>query len=338
MRAYQFHKSGKPEVLKMTEVPEPTPGKNEIKIKVESIGINYAEILSRKGQYRWAPKRPYIPGMEAYGEVVEIGDNVSRHAIGQKVVVGQQYGGYADYTCVAEHLCFAAIENFSAEENAAYLVNFMTAWVALKKLCRVEAGERVLIHAAAGGVGTAAVQIGKALGCRVFGTASKKNKLELIEKLGAYRAINYSEQDFYEEINKDGGKVDCVLEVVGGEVFKKSIELLAPFGRMAVVGFASINFRKWNPFTWWRTWQDAPKVQLIEMSKRSQGIYASHIGYLTDNIEVVAGIWDELNVFVQKHELRPVVGKVFDFEDLSNAHRYMESRESVGKIVVNVSH
>ncbi|MEP5612722.1 MAG: zinc-binding dehydrogenase [Cyclobacteriaceae bacterium] len=338
MRAYQFHKSGKPEVLKLVELSNPTPEENEVKIKIQCIGINYAEILSRKGQYRWAPKRPYVPGMEAYGEVVEVGENVTRHAVGEMVIVGQQYGGYAEFACVAEHLCFPAIANFSPEENAAYLVNFMTAWVALKKLCRVESGERVLIHAAAGGVGTAAVQLGKALGCHVFGTASKVEKLTLIKKLGADMAINYASHDFYEEIIKEGGKVDCVLEVVGGEVFKKSLELLNPFGRMAVIGFASINLKKWNPISWWRTWKAAPKVQLIEMSKRSQGIYASHIGYLTDNSEVVAEIWDELRIFVQKHQLRPVVGKTFDFEGLPNAHRYMESRESVGKIVVSISH
>jgi len=338
MRAYQFHKSGKPEVLKIVELSEPTPEENEVKIKIVCIGINYAEILSRKGQYRWAPKRPYVPGMEAYGQVVEIGKNVSQHAVGEMVIVGQQYGGYAEFACVAEHLCFPAIAGFSPEENAAYLVNFMTAWVALKKLCRVQSGERVLIHAAAGGVGTAAVQIGKALGCHVFGTASKMEKLNLIKKLGADMAINYTTQDFYEEILKEGGKVDCVLEVVGGDVFKKSLELLGPFGRMAVIGFASINLQKWNPVSWWRTWKAAPKVQLIEMSKRSQGIYASHIGYLTDNTEVVAKIWDELRIFVQKHQLKPIVGKTFDFDDLPNAHRYMESRASVGKIVVNINH
>ncbi|MEP1094206.1 MAG: NADPH:quinone oxidoreductase family protein [Cyclobacteriaceae bacterium] len=338
MRAYQFHKSGKPEVLKIVELSDPTPGENEVKVKIVCIGINYAEILSRKGQYRWAPKRPYVPGMEAYGVVVEIGKNVSRFAVGEKVIVGQQYGGYAEFACVAEHLCFPAIASFSPEENAAYLVNFMTAWVALKKLCRVESEERVLIHAAAGGVGTAAVQIAKALGCHVFGTASKMEKLNLIKKLGADMAINYTTQDFYEEIVKEGGKVDCVLEVVGGDVFKKSLELLNPFGRMAVIGFASINLKKWNPVSWWQTWKAAPKVQLIEMSKRSQGIYASHIGYLTDNTKVIAEIWDELEIFVQEHQLRPIVGKTFDFEDLPSAHRYMESRESVGKIVVNISH
>lgn len=113
----------------MTEVEKPVPKPTEVLIKVESIGLNYAEILSRKGQYRWAPKRPYIPGMEAYGEVMEIGSQVTTRKVGDKVIIGKQYGCYAEYTCAEQHLCFSAFENFNAEENAAYLVNFMTAWV-----------------------------------------------------------------------------------------------------------------------------------------------------------------------------------------------------------------
>ncbi len=338
MRAYEFRRSGKPEVLKLTEVPEPSPKENEVKVKIECIGINYAEILSRKGMYGWAPKKPYTPGMEAFGEIVEVGTEVEKLKVGEKVIVGRQYGSYAEYICTEQHLCFPAIEDFTPAENAAYLVNFMTAWVALKKMCKVSKGDRVLIHAAAGGVGTAAVQIGKALGCTVYGTASKKGKLELIEKLGATKAINYATQDFYEEIINDGGKLDSVLEVVGGEVFKKSLKLLKPFGSLAVIGFASINFKKWNPISWWRTWKDAPKVKILSMMKRSQGIFASHIGYLTGNTEVTSQIWEELKSFTEEHKLKPVVGKTFDFSEMPEAHRYMESRESVGKIVVNVNH
>ncbi len=337
MRAYQLRKSGPPGILKIEEIPEPNPNSNEVKVKVETIGINYAETLSRRGQYSWAPKRPYVPGMEAYGEVVEVGTEVTRHKVGGKVIVGQQYGMYAEYACAPEHLCFPAIPTFTPEENAAYLVNFMTAWVALKKLCGVEEGERVLIQAAAGGVGTAAVQIGSALGCQVFGTASRKEKLALIEKLGAYKAINYREEDFYEVIMNDGGGVDCVLEVVGGEVFKQSLRLLKPFGRIAVIGFASMNLKWWNPFSWWQTWKDAPKVKLMSMAKRSSGVFASHIGYLTADMEATGNSWNELRSFVESHQLRPVIGNVFPFEQLPQAHAMMESRASTGKLVVRIS-
>lgn len=335
MKVYQLRKTGKPRILKMEEVPEPTPGSGQVKVKVMAIGINYAEILSRKGQYSWAPKKPYVMGMECYGEISEVGEGVSKFKVGDKVIVGQQYGSYAEYTCAPEHLCFPAFEQFSAEENAAFLVNFMTAWVGLKKLCRVKAGERILVQAAAGGVGTAAVQIGTALKCKVYGTASRDYKLDLIKSLGGV-PINYRMNDFYQEIINDGGGVDCVLETVGGDVFKKSMKLLNSFGRLVVIGFASMNLKIWNPITWIKTYRDAPKVNMMKMAIESKGVFASHIGYLTNNEELTLEIWDELFEFVNRHNLKPVVGKVFDFSNLPEAHEFMESRKSVGKLVVRL--
>ncbi|WP_370087189.1 zinc-binding alcohol dehydrogenase family protein [Ekhidna sp.] len=335
MKVYQLRRTGKPQILKMEEIAEPSPKSGSVKVKVECIGINYAEILSRKGQYSWAPKKPYVMGMECFGEVVELGDDTSKFKVGDKVIVGQQYGSYAEYVCAPEHLCFPAFDKFSPEENAAFLVNFMTAWVALKKMARVETGERILIQAAAGGVGTAAVQIAKALGCEVYGTASKDEKLDLIRKLGG-TPVNYRTHDFHDEILKNGGRVDCVLETVGGEVFKKSKKLLNPFGRLVVVGFASMNLKIWNPFSWVKTYLDAPKVNMMNMAIESKGIYATHIGYLTENENLTASIWDELYSFVNQHKLKPVVGKEFPFSELPEAHRYMESRDSVGKLVVKL--
>lgn len=336
MLAFLLKHSGKPEVLKMQDVPEPDPAKKEVKVKIGTIGINYAETLSRRGQYSWAPRRPYIPGMEAYGEIVSIGDHVTKYKVGDKVIIGQQYGNYAEFTCVEEHLCFPAIEHFSEEENAAFLVNYMTAWIALKRLCRVEKGEVVLIHAAAGGVGTAAVQLAKKLGCFVYGTASSTSKLALIEELGADRTINYTTEDFFKHIAKEKGGVDCVLEVVGGDVFKKSVQLLKPFGRIAVIGFASINLHWWKPWTIWKTWRDAPKFSIMKMARGSQGFFASHIGYLTADMKVTAEVWEELKSFVNEHGLKPIVGHTFPFEDLPQAHALMESRASSGKIVVKI--
>ena len=257
MKAYLLKKIGKPEVLKIQEVEEPRPKDNEVKVKIKRIGFNYAEVLSRRGQYSWAPKRPYVPGMETFGEVVEIGSNVTGVKVGDKVITGSQFGGYAEYISVPGHLVFPAMEEYTDDENAAFLVNYMTAWVALVKLGKMASTDRVLIHAAAGGVGTAAVQLAKAMGCEVFGTASQQEKLELIAKLGVDHPINYRTEDFHEVIKSKVDEVDVVLEVVGGEVFKKSIELLNPFGRLVVAGYASIPLKKWNPFTYWPAWRDS---------------------------------------------------------------------------------
>lgn len=336
MKAYLLKNTGSSQVLKIHQVPEPTPKSNEVKVKVQSIGLNYAEVLSRRGQYRWAPRRPYIPGMEAFGEVVEVGSEVTRVQVGETVIVGAQYGNYAEFTVGPEHLIFKSIDGFSGEENAALLVNYMTAWVALQKMGRVVKSDKVLIHAAAGGVGTAAVQMAKAMGCEVFGTASQNYKLDLIKKLGADHSINYARDDFYKYVKEQAGGVDFVLEVVGGEVYKKSIDLLNPFGRLVVIGFASISFKKWNPLTWWQTWRDAPKVDVLKMAMGSYGVMGSHIGYLTANEKIAREEWEKMKEFIQMKEIKPVIGKSFSFDELPEAHDYMESRASVGKILVNL--
>ncbi|MEQ8881085.1 MAG: zinc-binding dehydrogenase [Cyclobacteriaceae bacterium] len=335
MKAYLLTKTGKPEVLKISNIDKPTPREDEVLIRSEAIGINYAEILSRKGQYQWAPEKPYIPGMEAYGEVIALGSKVTTHKVGDKVICGGQFGSYGEYFCTKEWLAFPGISGYSAEENAALLVNFMTAWVALVKLGRLNVGEQILIHAGAGGVGSAAIKLGKAMGCKVYATAGSDEKVKLMKGLGADIPINYRTQDFVKVLDGHGVEsVDFVLEVVGGEVFKKSINLLHPFGRLVVAGYASIPYKKWNPLTWWPTWRDAPKAQIMDMAKKSIGIFATHIGYLTGREEVAKQVVQEMYDFVAKHELKPLVGKTFAFDQMAEAHAYMESRKSVGKIIV----
>lgn len=336
MKAYLLTKSGKPEVLKIHEVSEPKCAAKDIKIKVHRIGVNYAEILSRQGKYSWAPKKPYIPGMEGMGEVEEVGKEVTNFNIGDQVIFGNQYGAYAEKIVVPEHMAFKAFDEFNAEENASFLVNFITAWVSLFELSRIKASDKVLIQAAAGGVGTAAVQLASKLGCKVTGLAGANDKMQLIEKLGASSTINYRTQDFYEIISKEQGGVDVVLELVGGEIFQKSRDLLNPFGRIAVAGYASIPFQKWNPYSWWLTWKNAPKVAIMSMAKKSYSLSATHIGYLIEKPDVVRRCWDDLRSYTIEHNIKPVVGKVFDFDQIPEAHQWIESRNSVGKVVIRV--
>ena len=337
MKAYLLRRHGPPHILTISEASEPVPQHGEVKIRVRYIGINYAEILSRRGQYNWAPKKPYIPGMEGMGEIVECGDGVTTHKVGDVVIFGNQTGSYAEYITVRDYMAFPCLSAFTDEENAAFLVKFMTAWISLFKMGRIQQSDTVLIHAAAGGVGTAAVQLARALGCKVFGTASSSEKLKLIEDLGAYKTINYQKEDFYSVIKDDVGGVDYVLEVVGGEVFRKSVALLNPFGRLVVTGYASIPFKRWNPWSWWQTWKNAPKAPIMDMAKNSYGILASHIGYLIEKPEVVNENWKEMVKYVSDNNLKPVISKIFNFEDLPQAHSYMESRNSFGKILVKVN-
>jgi len=338
MKAYVLNKVGQANVLKISDVESKPVGPNDVRVQIETIGLNYAEIQSRKGLYAWAPKRPYIPGMEAFGQIEAIGDSVSNLALGTPVIVIGQFGCYAEEVVVPANQILPAFENYNPAENAAFAVQFMTAWVALFEVCRMRTTDRVLIQAAAGGVGTAAVQLAKALGCEVFGTASKDSKLDLIRTLGIDHPINYSTTDFVEFIREQtGGQgVDVILEVVGGEVFRKSLEILNPFGRLVVIGFASLNLNKLNPFSWWQTWQDIPRVKIDAMATASQVVGASHLGYLLKDTQRLMRIWKELTAYTREHGLKPVVGHEFKFEEMAEAHRLMESRQSHGKIVVHI--
>ena len=337
MKAYLLTKPGPASSLKIQDIPEPLPKAGEIRVKVKRIGINYAEILSRRGQYRWAPKLPYVLGMEAYGEIDAVGAGVDRQ-VGETVIAGGQYGSYAEKMIVKDYMALPALEQFSPEENAAFIVNYMTAWVGLMKLARLQSSDSVLINAAAGGVGTAAVQLAKAQGCKVFGTASKPKKLELLKELGVDYPINYQELDFAAVIREaqSGGGVDVVLELVGGETFRKSRDLLNPFGKMVIAGMAGLKWSKRNPLTWPDLIKNIPQAKILQMAQNSTGLLATHIGYLIEHREVVEQEWETLTKFVRDHDIKPIVSRVFPFEEMSQAHEYIESRKSYGKVVVTL--
>ena len=338
MRAIVLERHGGPEVLRMREAPDPVPGAGEVRVRIEAIGVNYAEVLSRKGLYGWAPAMPYTLGMEATGTIDMLGAGVERRAIGERVIIGAQHGAYAERIVVPERQALPAVIGFSTEENAAIAVNYLTAWVSLMDMARLRPTDRVLVTAAAGGVGTAAIQIATRFGCPTVGLAGSDAKLETIGALGAEAAVNYRRTDFEERLREAAGpdRFDVVLEVVGGEVFRAVWPVLAPFGRVVVAGFASLALKRWNPLSWLRTWRDLPKVDIRSLAPASHGFMATHIGYLLDDPPRLARVWDELMAFVAAHGIRPVVGATFSFDQMAEAHRLLESRRSVGKIVVRV--
>jgi NADPH2:quinone reductase len=339
MKAYLLTKHGKPSVMQISDIPMPDPGGNQVRVKIRTIGINYAEVLSRKGLYRWAPGLPYVPGMEAFGEIDAVGEYVRVRKIGEKVIVGAQHGAYAEKIIVPENQALPAMDLYSSEENAAFAVNYMTAWVSLMKMARLMTEDRVLITAAGGGVGTAAVQIAKHLGCTVYGTAGSDQKIERLFELNVDHAVNYRKDDFEKEIRviTDGRGVDVILELVGGEVYRKSLNLLAPFGRIVVAGFASLDLKRWNPLSWWKAWRSIPRAGIVDMGVRSYGVMGTHLGYLLSDMNCITSLWQDLTAFIQAHKIHPVMGGTFDFDEIPKAHELMESRKSFGKIVIQVN-
>jgi NADPH2:quinone reductase len=249
-------------------------------------------------------------------------------------MVGTQFGCYAERIVIPEERAVPAIESFTMEQNAAFPVNYMTAWVALVELARVAAGQKVLITAAAGGVGTAAVQLAARLGCEVYGLAGSSEKLDLVRSLGAREALDYQASDCFERLRTVSGGVDVVLETVGGRVYRESQGLLNPFGRTVVAGFASLDLRKWNPVSWWRTWRDLPRARLREVAEASTGVMATHLGYLLDEPAMLQAIFERLRSFVSEQEIKPVIGRIFPFDEVAEAHAFVESRKSVGKVLL----
>lgn len=336
MRAVVLSSHGGPEVLVPRDLPDPEPGPGEIRVAVETIGLNYAEVLSRKGLYGWAPELPYVLGMEAAGRVDRVGGGVTHVGIGDVVLVGRQSGAYAEYVVQAADRVLPAPSGFSMEECAAFAVNYATAWVALVKMARSRPDDRILVTAAAGGVGTAAVQIARGLGCTVFASASTAEKLEVARERGADELVEYGTPGFAARLRDAVGSqgVDVVLETVGGDVFKACDSVLAPFGRIVVAGYAGLDYTLWNPLSWWRAWRGVPRMPLESMYRRSTGLLSTHLGYLIADAGLMRRMWHEITGFVSDHAIRPVVGHVLMLDDVAEAHRLMESRASVGKIVL----
>ena len=235
MKAVVITRLGGPEGLEVRDVPEPIPSAGEELVRVEAAGLNFADTMAASGGYPGTPKPPLVAGREFCG---------TRASNGERVMGYAQWGAFAEVVAARSVLLWPVPADWSAEEGAAFPVNFFTAYFAYWKaglLGDSAKGARVLIHAVAGGVGTAAVQIGKILGVEMYGTSSSDDKLDRVKRMGLQHAINYKKQD-YEQAVKDlthGEGVDVVFEMLGGEHTAKSIRCVRDFGRVIVYGAAT---------------------------------------------------------------------------------------------------
>ncbi|MFQ5981311.1 MAG: zinc-binding alcohol dehydrogenase family protein [Candidatus Heimdallarchaeota archaeon] len=322
-------------------MPNPSPPKsNEVVVQIKAAGLNFAETLMRRGLYQWVPqKKGFIMGMEGAGIVQEVGPDVSEFSPGDRVIAGLHSGMYAQYVKLSEKYVHPAIDSFSIEENAAFVGSFLTAYIALAEMARVRVGESLLVQAAAGALGTATIQLGKAMGLKIAGTASSPKKIQFLSNQMDIHAINYQTEDLRAAVNTwtESKGVDVILESIGGKVFRESMACLAPLGRIIVVGLSSIRFNKFNPLSWWPAWRTLPRVNILNMLGRSQGIMAFHVGrLLSDRYERLAAALTVLRRLVAEHDIRPIIDKTFSLEDVAAAHRRLESRQSIGKILLKI--
>lgn len=339
MRVIELVKNGPPEVaFKINDRTLPPTGSDEVKVKVKAFGINFADVLARLGFYPDTPPLPAVLGYEVVGHVTEVGSNVKDLKPGDKVLAGTRFGGYADEILTQSFAAVKIPDDMRDEEAVALPVNGLTAYHCLNEAVKIRKGDRVLIHAAAGGVGSIAVQLAKYYGAQVYGTCGSDEKIPILKSLGVDYAINYNKQDYVKEIRRltNGKKLDVILDSLAGPNIPKEMRILRAGGRLVVFGVASImGARGKNILKLAWVWLRAKRFMAFDLLKASKAVIGVNILRLADQRpELMAAEMKELMELYKKGVFKPLVKHTFKFDQIYEAHRLLESRKSVGKIVV----
>lgn len=338
--AMQIHHFGSPEVLKKTTIPRRPPGPTEVAIAIKACGVNFADILMRMGLYPEAPRRPFAPGYEVAGIVEAVGSEVTHFKPGDRVMAATYFNGYANYICAEVEKTLPLPENMSFEEGAGILVNYMTAWVALQEMSRIRPGDNILVQNIAGGVGMAALQLAKNAGCTVFGTAGSKEKLDFAASMGMDYGINYRTQDYVKQIQLNHGRrvIDVVLDPIGGQNLAKGRQILRPTGRLVVFGSSEmVRGDKANPIQTVKTALSMFHVNLMSLFGKNQGIYALNVLKLWRYNDIMQGVAQKFLEQFAQQRLTCIMAQTFPLEQAAEAHRYLQERKNIGKVVLTVS-
>ena len=313
---------GGPSALKREDAPDPEPGLGEVLVDVKAIGCNFFDTLITRGKYQVQPELPFAPGAEAAGIVEAVGDDVSHVAPGARVTVLLSYGAFASKIVAPAERIFPIAEGMAFEAAAALGVVYQTSYVALVPRARLQPGETLLVHAAAGGVGLAAVQIGVALGARVIGTGGTPEKLDLIRQNGADVALNYREEDFVERTKEltDGRGADVIYDPVGGDTFDRSLKCIAFDGRLLVIGFASGRI---------------PEAKLNRVLLKNISLVGLHWGlYFDRDPETLQEAQRALVAMYGEGKIDPLVSATYPLTEAAKALDALGSRKTTGKVVL----
>ncbi len=319
----------------------PQPGPREVLIASESIGVNFADCVVRMGLYQSAKEFvgwPITPGFEVAGRVLAVGSEVTRHRVGERVLAVVRFGAYAMEVVAPEDQVFALPASVSTRDAGALPVASLTAWYALCELCKLEPGMNVLVHSAAGGVGSALVQIAKLKGCRVLGVVGSTHKVALLRELGADVVVDKSREDLWAEAKRFAPQgFDIVLDANGVETLRKSYKSLAPAGRLVVYGFHSMlsrgsGRRNWLKLAW--TFLRTPRFDPLDMTDRNRAVLAFNLSYLFSRTSELPRIMSELMGWVESGKLRVSAVTEYDFERVADAHRDLQSGTTTGKLVL----
>jgi NADPH:quinone reductase-like Zn-dependent oxidoreductase len=331
---------GGPEVLRVQDRPEPPVGPGEVRIAVKAAGINFADTLARVGLYPDAPKTPCVLGYEVGGEVESVGEGVESVKPGDRVMAGSRFNGQAELVTVKENMVFELPKKLSFEEGASFPVNYATAQAGLVVMGGLAEGERVLIHAAAGGVGIAATQIAKLRGAEIFGTASA-SKHDAIREQGVDHAIDYRSQDFATEVMRiSGDGVDVIFDALGPTSFRKGYRILRQGGRLIMYGASEVKPGERRQLgTALRTLAKSPFSSMpwwkgLAVMNENKGVFGLNMLSWWDREGDFSRVIDPLMPAFAEGKLRPVVAEAFPFERAGDAHRFIAERRNVGKVVL----
>jgi NADPH2:quinone reductase len=303
VKAIVIEQTGGPEQLTLQDVPDPDVSEGQSLLRVCAAGVNFLDLLVRQGNYAQAPELPTIPGVEVAGETED----------GRRVMALLTGGGYAERVAVDSERLLPLPEDASFSEGSSFLLTFLTAWIPLTRQIRLEPGQTVLVHAGSGGVGTAAIQCARHLGARVVATASTEEKRRFCLEQGAEETFGYD--GFAEAV-----RPDVVMDPVGGDLFAPSVSILAPLGTLVAIGYAG---------GWW---QDMNPALLVGRNVGIQGFYLGRL--MARRPDVVVEAAGELLELWAAGALKPVVGAEFPLAAAADAHRLIEARKHVGKVVL----
>ncbi|MHA6264632.1 NAD(P)H-quinone oxidoreductase [Arenibacterium sp. CAU 1754] len=323
MRAVEISEPGGPDVLKLTERPVPVPAHGQVVLKVAYAGVNRPDALQRAGAYDPPPDASDLPGLEASGEVVALGDGVSELSVGDKVCALLPGGGYAEYVATPAAHCLPIPDGMGMKEAACLPETYFTVWTNVFMRGGLQAGERFLVHGGSSGIGTTAIQLANAFGARVFATAGSDDKCRACTDLGAERAINYKTEDFVEVMKAEGG-ADLILDMVGGDYIPRNVKTLANDGRLVQIAFlqgpvAELNFAQLM----------VRRLTITGSTLRPQ----SNLAKARIAQDLREAVWPLLDA----KRIAPVMDSEFDLADAAKAHARLESSGHIGKIVMKVA-
>jgi len=324
-------------VFDIRETEKPQISEDEVLIKVASFGLNFADIVARRGFYPEAPKNPAILGYDVAGTIEAVGANVTDLKIGQRVAALTRFGGYAEYAKSNRAGVGLLPDALDYNTGTALATQACTAYYCAEEMVSLHEGDHVLVHAAAGGVGTALVQLAKHHGCIVIGTASTK-KQDYLKSIGVDLAIDYTKEDCFKRIEASYGKhkIDVIFDSIGGSTFKKGVKQMAAGGRMVSFGAAAqIKGNKTNIFGALKVLAGFGLYFPIPLLMKSKSIITVNMLQIADNKPAIfQKVFEGVMKYSNEGILKPKIAKVFEAKDIAKAHDYLEGRQSIGKVVV----